>query len=84
MYWIKDIRPDIAEVLISQGANVNAQDIDGNTPLHYAAKMSHERITGALMLAGADPHMKNNEGLSALAWASDRNEPLVLQTLGYC
>ena len=81
LFYIKDIRPDIAEVLISHGADVNAQDIDGNTPLHYAAKMSHERIAGALMLSGADPRIKNNEGLSALDWASDRNEPLVLQTL---
>ena len=29
-------RPEVAEVLLSAGANVNAQDNRGGTPLHYA------------------------------------------------
>jgi len=31
-------KSDFAKLLIEKGAKVDEQDIDGNTPLHYAAE----------------------------------------------
>lgn len=36
MYRVRDTTPEIVELLITKGANVNAADADGATPLHYA------------------------------------------------
>ncbi len=42
---------DIQEVnsLINKGANVNATDQDGKTPLHWAAVKGHEEVVEALL-----------------------------------
>jgi len=37
-------RPDYSKLLLMKGANVNLQDIDGNTPLHYASEYGHKDI----------------------------------------
>ncbi|NDV68957.1 ankyrin repeat domain-containing protein [Dysgonomonas sp. 25] len=58
---------DAIEHLIAQGkANPDIQDVDGNTALHLALNNKNERYTvGALLKYGANPTLKNNEGLSA-------------------
>ncbi len=40
---------DTVNDLINQGASVNATDQDGKTPLHCAAKNSHEEVVEALL-----------------------------------
>jgi ankyrin repeat protein len=35
---------EIAELLIAKGADVNAKDIDGWTPLRFAAEQGHNEI----------------------------------------
>ena len=40
-------------VLIKNGANVNAKDIDGRTPFHYAVDRGNENIVKLLKAAGA-------------------------------
>jgi len=46
----------IADVksFISKGADVNAKDGDGLTPLHYAARNGHKEIVDLLLAKGAD------------------------------
>ena len=61
---------EIAELLITAGADVKAKTDDGNTPLHSAAAKEHENIAELLIAKGADVNAKDNEGITPLHWAS--------------
>jgi ankyrin repeat protein len=53
-------RKEIAELLIAEGADVNAAAIfDRYTPLHYAVSSGHTEIAELLIDAGADLEAKN-------------------------
>ncbi len=51
----------VAILLCNEGADPNLQDIDGNTPLHLAARQRHSRTVDVLLSAGADPLIRNND-----------------------
>ncbi|KAI9295409.1 ankyrin [Neoconidiobolus thromboides FSU 785] len=51
---------DLATYLIEQGANVNIVDFDNETPLHHCESV---RCAKLLIDAGANPNLKNNEGV---------------------
>jgi ankyrin repeat protein len=44
------------------GADIDAKDYCGNTPLHYASLYNHVPIVKALLAAGADCRVANNDG----------------------
>lgn len=48
--------PGIAEYLISCGALLDAQDISGATPLHYAVRYGKSHLVELLCSAGANPN----------------------------
>lgn len=47
----------MTSLLIAAGANVDAQDKDGYTPMHMAAGYSHTASLALLLEAGANPGM---------------------------
>ena len=53
---------DSIKSLIEAGANCNATDKDGWTPLHYAAERDEAECIAVLLAAGADMSIKDNEG----------------------
>ncbi|KAG8185896.1 hypothetical protein JTE90_028896 [Oedothorax gibbosus] len=53
-------------LLEKEGLDLSAQDIKGNTPLHVACMYRPEAIK-QLLEAGADTHMKNDQGETALS-----------------
>ena len=64
--------PDAVRALLaSPNVNVNAVDEHGDTPLIEAARLGHDKVTTALLLAHADPSIKNNEGKTALMLAAE-------------
>ncbi|RUP49871.1 ankyrin repeat-containing domain protein [Jimgerdemannia flammicorona] len=63
---------DIIEDLITEHQiDVNVTDGAGNTPLHICAMYNH--IDMVRLLAGANPHIYNNEGLMPLHIATGRS-----------
>lgn len=54
----------IVEMLVERGLDVNAQDCDGNTPLHLALLPFQKHVAKHLMDSGADTEIKNWKGIS--------------------
>ena len=64
------------EKLLARGADVNAPDDDGDTPLHGAAQTGNVEIIRQLLDKGANPNAKNEQGGTPLMWAAVfGNEP---------
>ena len=67
--------------IIRSGADVNAIDSKGVTPLHLAASGGLRTLTKALLSAGADPNIKTKDGRSALHIAAAIGHAEVLRML---
>jgi ankyrin repeat protein len=64
-------RPEVIPVLAAAGVPINAMDEFHYTPLMYAATIDFgdARVLKALLKAGADPKIRNDEGRTALEQA---------------
>jgi ankyrin repeat protein len=51
-----------AQTALENGADPNAEDNDGRTPLHIAAYKGHVKIVKLLLEHGANPRIADNEG----------------------
>ena len=71
---------EIAELLINEGADVNAKD-KGWTPLYHAAWRGHKEVAELLIAKGADVNMKDVEGVTPLHLAADRGHTEVVELL---
>ena len=67
---------EIAELLISNGIDINAKDKNGKTPLHYAAKKSLEMVK-FLISHGADINATTNQKETALHYAAKKSLEMV-------
>ncbi len=56
-----DFNRDIVELLIANGADINALDKEGNSPLHYAMQNAVSKAALLLFSAGSDLYAKNNK-----------------------
>ncbi|MFN9718648.1 MAG: acyltransferase family protein [Planctomycetota bacterium] len=54
--------PEIVQLLIDHGADVNLANEDGNGPLHAAAFLGHATVIELLLQKGADPNALNRDG----------------------
>ncbi|KAK8727165.1 hypothetical protein OTU49_009724, partial [Cherax quadricarinatus] len=62
--------PDIVDTLISAGANVNLQNMNGFTALILAAREGNTIILNKLLAAGANLNLQEKSGKTALHWAT--------------
>ncbi len=62
-------QPEIASLLISAKADVNARDKEGRSPIHFAAEAHRTDIVKMLLDAGADIDAQDNAGRTALSVA---------------
>ena len=56
---------ELANLLLKNGAQVNVQDENGQTPLHDSAFSCHEDMVKLLVENGAETKIKNDEGKTA-------------------
>ncbi len=66
---------------IADGADVNAPQADGTTPLMYAAYLGSTELAEALVAAGADVNAVNDYGTSAILEASIIGATGILEVL---
>ena len=72
---------EIVELLVSKGADLNAKDMIGMTPLHYVASGGHKEIVELLIANGADVNAKDEYGLTPLHNAADKGRKEVADLL---
>ncbi|KAH0362119.1 hypothetical protein KCU65_g8285, partial [Aureobasidium melanogenum] len=72
---------DIVRLLIRNGAGIDAQDSDGETALHSAARAGDLDLVRLLISKKAKINVKNDEGRSALDFACGENHLEVIQYL---
>jgi hypothetical protein len=76
-----DNSPQIAALLVHYGANVNAENSFGETPLSQAARFGAKGVVAILLAHGAKVNHKDQEGQTALHSAVQSDDPATVALL---
>lgn len=73
-FAVKKGKPEMIKLLIEKGADVNAKDEQGDTPLFaavcsYSEKIKPLELMKILLDNGADIHARNNKGMTPLIYS---------------
>ncbi len=77
------VRMEIAELLLENGADVNARNVTGMTPLHWAVYLGFQDddVIELLLEAGADVNAKTKEGQTPVDLAGELGNEEVVELL---
>jgi len=73
--------PGLCRKMIAEGADVNAADNDGDTPLHNAARKGHGDMIELLIACGADVWTRDKRGNTPLDEAVQRENAELVHLL---
>ncbi len=76
-----DRSPQIAALLVHYGANVNAENSFGDTPLSQAARFGAKDVAAILLAHGAKVNHKDRMGQTALHSAVESDDPATVALL---
>jgi ankyrin repeat protein len=71
---IRDADPQAVRMLLDGGADLNARDAEGNTPLILASFYASPECVALLLRKGADANAANKAGVTALIRAATNHE----------
>lgn len=71
------------DFLLSQKADVDGSDADGETPLHCASSRGHQNTLLLLLHANADPTAKDSRGNTPLHFAADYGHEACVKAILY-
>jgi ankyrin repeat protein len=72
MSAVSENHKDVAELLLANGADVNAKDNHGFTALMIAAVDRRKNIIKLLLVNGADLNARDKEGFTAITYAATK------------
>lgn len=67
--------------LIAAHADVNAADVDGSTPLHWAAQRDNTELVDLLLAAGANPKAATRYNVTPLSLAATNGNAAIIERL---
>ena len=83
MWTAQEGYDSLTKELILQGVNVNYQNPDGHTALHFASQHNHIQCGILLVEAGADVSIVNKVSQKPLVLSSNEFKDAILQTLSF-
>lgn len=72
---------DIVKLLLEKGANINASDNDGWTPLLHSCADSDVKLTKLLLEKGANKNVRDWNGISPMEHAINCDEEEIIKLL---
>ncbi len=71
----------VIEHFLMYGVNCNSSDENGDTPLLWAIRLENQEMVTMLLNAGADPFIKNKNGMDAFNLAHVSHNPQIQQSI---
>jgi ankyrin repeat protein len=73
--------PDLLSFFLKYDINVNSKNARGESPLFAAVRGGYYESVTLLLDKGADPELRNNEGVTVLLLAAEKKSAQILNTL---